>query len=236
MIITTTSIAFILLSLGLVSCGVWLLRSFQKDGGVREYGWVGFLLSGLFLAFSFNNGIIGVGTLLFAKNSEALYFILITAHFFLTLIAILGVYTVCYIFSSRLSSYIGMAFVGILGTVGVIMTIITHPRPYISLQNSIEWNMNFLPSLLFFGILFISIGSTLYIFTRVFLAAQTRQVKFFSLLISTLAFAAILIHFIRFILLYTDTYVRNSIEDFGTLLMCIVFINNVPKSSKRLRK
>jgi len=225
MVVTTTAVAFILLSLGLTICGLWFLKAFQNSDNPKRDTKIGFLVPFIYLGFGLSNGMIGIGAFLFAKNSEVLYFVLIASHFILTLIAILGVYTAYYIFSPRLSPYLGMIFAGILGIIGIITTIITHPRPYISLQNSIEWNMNFSTSLLFFYILFISIGSTLYIFVRLFLTARTRQVKFLSLLLSTLAFTAILIHFIRFVLLYNiDTSVRTRIEDFGTVLMGIVSI------------
>lgn len=225
MVVTTTAVAFISLSLGLTICGLWFFKVFKNSSSLKQDNRIGFLVASIYLGFGFNNGLLGMGALLFANNSEALYFVLIASHFFLTLISMLGVYTAHYIFSPRLSPYLGMVFAGILGAVGIVTTIISHPQPYISLQNGIEWNMNFSLSLLFFYILFISIGSTLYIFGRLFLTAKTRQVKFLSLLLSVLAFSAILLHFIRLVLLYNaDTAVRTRVEDFGTVLMGIVFI------------
>ncbi len=225
MAITTTSIAFILLSLGLLSCGVWLFKSFQKDGGVREYGRVGYLLSLFFLVFGFQNGIMGFGALLFAKNSEALYFVLIASHIFLAVIALLGVYIVYDIFSYRLLSYFGMALTGMLGIGCVATAIVTHPRPFITLQNGIEWNMNLSLSLLVFYMLFISIGSSLYIFTRLFLTAKTREVKNFSLILSVSALLGIIFAFIRLILLYNaDMAVRTRIYDFGIIVVGALFI------------
>src|SRR3989338_8547158 len=98
MAITTTSIGFILLSLGLASCGVWLFATFQKEGGVREYGNVGYLLSALFLGSGLQNGIMGFGALFFAKNSDALYYVLVISNIFLTAVALLGAFMTYYIF------------------------------------------------------------------------------------------------------------------------------------------
>lgn len=225
MVVTTTAIAFISLSLGLTFCGLWFLKAFRKAGGIGGDKKIGFLIASIFLLFGFNNGLIGVGALLFARNAEALYFILMASHFFLTLIAILGVYTSYYIFSPRLSPYLTMVLSGILGAIGIITTVITHPQPYISAQNSIEWGYSFSLSLLVFYILFISIGSTVYIFGRLFLTAKTRQLKILSLILSVLGLAGILLNFIKLVLLHNaDTAVRTSIYDFGTVLMGVVFI------------
>jgi len=223
--ITTTSVAFILLSFGLVSCGVWLFKSFQKDGGVREYGRVGYLLSLLLLGFGFKNGIMGFGALFFAKNSEMLYFVLIASHLFLGIITLLGVYTIYNIFSHRIASYLGMVLAGILGIGLVATTIATHPRPFITPQNGIEWNMNFPLSLLVFCLLFISIGSILYIFIRVFFVTETRSVKIFSFSLSVLALAGIVLVFMQLILPHSDVItVGTQIFDFGIMVGSILFI------------
>lgn len=226
MIITTTSIAFILLSLGLTACGVWLLMTFKKEGGVREYGKVGYLLSSLFLGFGLQNGIMGFGVLFFAKNSAALYYVLVISHIFLGAVALLGVYIAYYIFShQRLLSGFVVFIAGYIGINSVARTIATHPKPFITLQNGIEWNMGFPLSLLVFNTLLISIGSTLYIFIRLFLTAETREVKNISLTLSILALLGIVFAFIRLILLYNaDIAIRTRIYDFGIIAIGALFI------------
>lgn len=225
MVVTTTAVAFISLSLGLTFCGLWFLKAFRKADGIGGDKKIGFLITSIFLLFGFNNGIMGVGALLFANNSEALYFVLIASHFFLVPIAILGVYASHYIFSPRVSPYFALALTGILGITCVVVTVVSHPKPFISLQNGIEWGYNFSLSLLVFYILFISIGSTVYIFGRLFLTTKTRQLKIISLILSILGLVGILLNFIRFVLFYNaNTSVNMGIYDFGIVFIGIVFI------------
>ncbi len=168
MVITTTAVAFILLSLGLAFCGWRFLRASSKVGNIKNNNKSRFLFPLFFLGFAIQNGILGFGTLLFAHNSEGLYFILLVANSFLTIVATFGVYAAYYIFSPRTSPWPLIIVTIILGITAVVFALVAHPRPFLTSQKGIDWNMPFTLSLMTFYLLLIGIGSQFYVFVRLF--------------------------------------------------------------------
>src|SRR3989344_185217 len=140
MVITTTAISFILLSLGLAFCG-WRVRvAFRGAGNSEANKKIGFLVSLYFGGFAFQNSIIGFGTLFFAQNASGLFYVLVAANSFLSLVAVLCVYMVCYIFFPRSSPQIPVIITFALGVSSLILIFIAHPQPFITPTNGIEWN------------------------------------------------------------------------------------------------
>ena len=115
MVITTTSIAFILLSLGLTFCGWRFWAAFRR--APQSDRKIGLLLSLFYLGFGLMNGVFGFGTILFANNPGALFFLLLMVNFLLIPITMIGVYTAHYIFSPHVFPYLALASVAVLGGV-----------------------------------------------------------------------------------------------------------------------
>ena len=201
MVLTTTSIAFILLSIGLLVCGWWFLQAFRNTDRFKADRRIGFLLSSFFLGFGFTDGIFGLGAFFFATNSMGLYITLIVYNIFLALLGMLGAYTAYYVFFPKRSPYALMFLIGLIGVAATAVTILTYPQSFITTGNSIDTNMSRSLSLLMFLLLFFSIGAPFYIFSRLFFDAKTFKTKLLSLTISILALAGILNVFIDLVLL-----------------------------------
>ena len=223
MVITTTSVAFILLGVGLGVCGWRFWSAYRK--GVRDDK-TGLLLSIFLFGFSFQTGVLlGLGTLFSAGNPAGLLAVLVTANFFLTILALLGIYTSYYIFLPQKSPWPPMLIVFILGAITFILTIADPPQPFIAPSGGIEWNANFLISLFVFYLLLISIGAQLYIFGRLFFQAVTREIKLLSFALAVLAAGGIIDNFLRFIILYgVEADFRTRVYDIGTAALGMGFI------------
>lgn len=189
MVVTTTAISFILLGLGLGICGWRFLRAFKITGGDSR---IGFLLSIFFLIFAGTNLILGLGSLFFAKTPAALFGAMVFTNGLLATLSILGVYIVYHIFSPGTPTFFPMAILTILGISAVAATIAFHPQPFLTPRNSVDWGAKFPFSLVMLYLLSLSIGSALYIFTRLFLEAKNREIKFLSLTIAILALAGVI--------------------------------------------
>lgn len=227
MIVTTTAIAFISLSVGLGVCGWRFLKAFRKMNDSVGGGRIGFLLTLFFLGFTFQTGgILGLGTLFFAAVPGGLHVVAITANAFLTLLAILGVYTSYHIFSPRAAPWPAMILVLLFGVIGVTLTIVTDLKPFITSSGGVEWNAMPPLSLIMFFLLLMSIGSQLYIFTRLFLQAGTRELKITSAIIAFIALGGVITQFIRFILFRdgTATAFHSRVYDVATGLLGLIFI------------
>ncbi|MBI2047681.1 MAG: hypothetical protein HYT27_00935 [Parcubacteria group bacterium] len=142
MTITTTAIAFTLSSLGLMFCGSRFFKAFQKIGGSRAGKKIGILLSILHLGFALVNGTLGIGTLFFAGNSEILYRFVLVAHFFLAITAVVGIYLVFYILFPLTSPWPGVTLAFILGIGVIILTVITHPLPFVDTGGGVDLNFS----------------------------------------------------------------------------------------------
>lgn len=99
MVIPTTSVAFIVLAVGLSVFGFMFLRAYRKTNTSSTDKRIGLLLSIHFLGFAIQTGIIlGLGTLVFAENQFLLFCIVTFANITLTLLSALSIYIVYYIF------------------------------------------------------------------------------------------------------------------------------------------
>lgn len=225
MVLTTTAAGFIILSIGLAICGWWFLDALKGAGRKPENSKIGILLTCLFISSSVQNGVIGFGMLFFANSPEALYYALSAGNVFLIIFALLGVYTAYYIFSPGTSPKLGLLITGFLGILACVTTFLTHPLPRLTSENGIDLKMNFPLSVIVSYLLFISIGSMIYIFAKLAITATTRKVKNLALIIALLGVIGIVNIFIRFIVLYrAEDAVRTNIFDTGLVIIGITFI------------
>lgn len=211
--INTTSVAFVLLGIGLAVCGWRFLRVFRKAEGITKDSKIGFLLSLYFIWFAIQTGVIlGLGTLLLSRIPQGLSLVVLIAHSFLTLVAVFSVYMVCYIFFPTKSSWPAVILPLLLGTAAVVLTIIIPPQPFITPESVINWNEIFPLSILVFFLLFVSIGASLYTFIRLFFQAKTREIKILSFLLAVVPAIGVIDAFLDFVLL------RGSTTNVGTLI------------------
>ncbi len=192
MVITTTAVAFSFSSVGLAICGFWFYKAFQKIGGQRAGKTIGILLSALFLGIALQHGILALGGLFFANNSEALYAILTIDYLVLAITAAFSAYMAFYILLPKFSPWPATVAIFLLGVLETSLIIAAHPQPFIDTKNSIDWNLpgwlNALPYIL----LLINIGSVFAIFTKNFFHTTTRTGKSISFVIAILALAGII--------------------------------------------
>ncbi|TSC78754.1 MAG: hypothetical protein G01um101433_86 [Parcubacteria group bacterium Gr01-1014_33] len=200
MTITTTAIGFSLSSIGLAFCGIHFFSAFRKIGGLRAGSRIGILLSALHFGFVLVNGTMAIGTLFFATNPQMLYVFLLVANFFLMITAVLGMYLVFYILFPLISPWPGMILAFTLGTALILITIRTHPHPFIDASGGIDLNFSRGLSILLSYLLFIGIGSFFAIFSHSFVRAKSREVRIASFILAALAIIGIMNIFIRFLL------------------------------------
>ena len=200
MTITTTGIGFSLLALGLAFCGARFFRAFQKIGGARAGNTIGVLLSLMFFSNALTVGILGAAALFFARDSEMLFRFLLASDVPLLLTAVLGVYLIFYILVPSASPWPAVGAVSLLGVAVMILTVITHPRPFMDASGGIDWNTPRILSVLLSYLIFIHIASPLIIFAHSFLHAPSREVKIVSLIQVVLASAGIITIAVRFLL------------------------------------
>lgn len=226
MTITTTAIGFSLLSLGLAFCGLRFFRAFQKIGGTRSGSKIGILLSSMYLSNATTVGILALGALFFAHDPETLFRFFLVSHFAATLTSILGVYAVLYILFPLVPPWPGVGVVSALGIAVIILTVITHPLPFIDPSGGIDWNTSRALSTLLAYLIFIHIVAPLIIFTHSFLRAKSREVKVVSLILISLSLVGIANISMRFFVLKgaTTDALRTSAPDIVFVLMGLVFI------------
>jgi len=226
MVITTTSVAFILLGLGLTFCGWRFLKAFWRSGGLKPENKIGFFLTLFLFSFAFQTGVIlGLGTLFFTQNSEGLSLVFIIANLFLTFVAMLGIYTAYYIFLPQRSPIPLMIITFLIGVATLILTVLYPPQPFVVASGGIEWDISFPLSLLIFYLLLISIGANLYIFGQLFFWEKKSEIKILSFVLAFLALGGIIDQFIRFILLHSAVGgVRTRIYDAIHALIGLAFI------------
>ncbi|GEM_PF-2021270 len=225
MVFTTTAAAFILLSLGLAFLGWRFLLAFRKVQNPAANSKTGLLLGLCFATTALHNGILGFGALFFANNSEALYLISIIAHFFLTLFAVVSIYTVYYIFLPQRLPYSAIIITSIISILGLLTNISVPSKPFVTPQNGIDWNMNFLFAITTFYLFLISLSALFYIFMQLFRKAKIREIKTLSFIIVISTLIGITATFVRLILLYNvSASVRTSILDIGIAIIGSIFI------------
>ncbi|MEK7084399.1 MAG: hypothetical protein AAB932_04145 [Patescibacteria group bacterium] len=198
MVVTTTAVAFILVSIGLAFCGFRFFRALPQAGVGQPKGRVRVLLGGHLLASSVTMGSLGLGSLFFTHNPQALFAVLLFSHIPLTLATVFGVYLTFHIFFPHVSPWPAVVGVALLGAVVFIATIVVHPLPHLTAGNGIDWDMPRLLSILFSYLVLLQIGSELYVFSRLFLQVPAGEVKKLSLFIAGSASLAMINHAVRF--------------------------------------
>ena len=166
----------------------------------------------------------GLGLLFFTTNMEALSLIVASVQAILTISALIAVYSAHYIFAPHRPPWLALSFVLLLGLVTTVASFIQRPRPSITAQNGVDLGMSFNISLLTFLLLSLGIGTTAYIFIRLFSSA-TGRAKALALIIATTAVFAVIQAFVRLIILYgTNPSARTIFYDFSLALIGLVFI------------
>ena len=183
MTITTTAVGFLLLAIGFVFCGIRFFRAFQKIGGLRSGSRIGILLSTFLFSFALVNGIMGAGSLFYARSYETFYFFILASHLFLLITAVLGVYIVSYIFFPAVSSWSAIVSVFILGCAVIALTIVAYPHPFIDAGGAIDFNFSHWLSVMLAYLLFVAIGSVFAIFAHLFFQAKSYEVRIVSFVI-----------------------------------------------------
>lgn len=213
------------LAAGLAVCGAWFLHAFKKSGGLKSDRKTGLLIGLLFSTLGIQNGIMGVGALVFARDPQGIFFSLLISHFFLAIGAMLGVYTAYYIFSPNLRPHLAIIVTALLGILCITLTITTPPQPFITTQNGIDLNMNTRLSVSIFYLLLIAIGSTFFIFSQLYRRIEKGSVKNLSLFLSIFAVIGITNIFVRLVLLRnTDPGNRTRFFDLFLEIIGIGFI------------
>ena len=214
------------LGLGLAFCGWRFLKAFKKAGNSEGNRKIGLLLTQFFFAASIQTGgILGLGSLLLAKNPANLYYVALVANVFLSTFAVLGVYTISYIFFPKIKAWIPVVFVLILDLLAVILTILTHPQPVITVGGNIDWNLSPTLSVITFILLLCGIGAESYVFINLFFFAKGRELRITSLILSITVLGGVAAQFINFILLRkANIALRASIYDILTILVGILFL------------
>jgi hypothetical protein len=209
MIITTTAISFILLSIGLGICSWWFLRAINRSGDSKKNNTIDWLLGTFIFLSALQNGVLGFGLLLFAASQTVLLYVLIVTDILLVAHATLGTYIIPYIFFPKTPLHFAPFFTGILGFYLVLLTVVSSPEGVVTAWNTIHWGMNYMISLLTFLLLFISIGSFIFIFSQLFLKGKTPEVKKLSLFLSICGLFGLANVFFRFIIFYSESSGRN---------------------------
>ena len=99
MIVPTTSIAFIILGIGSWVFCFMFRRAFRKGGGSLVDPKIRSLIGLYYTGFAILSGIIvGIGTIIFGGSPFGLFYILIIFTIGLTILGMLGIYSIAYIF------------------------------------------------------------------------------------------------------------------------------------------
>ena len=224
MVITTTGIAFILLSLGVAFCGWQFFFAFKKAGGAIDNK-TGLLISIFFFLSALQNGVLGIGALLFPDSPRTLYSFLLLSHFSLALMTVSSIALFYYVVLPNRSPRMGIGTTISLGLLFIFYTISTDPQPFLTSQNGIDWGMNSLLSLLMFSLFFLSLLPPTYIFFKLFLVASNKKLKRSAILISGLCFAGIINVFMRLVIFNSGPFgLRTRILDIAVATIGIGFI------------
>jgi hypothetical protein len=233
-IITSTSISFIFLALGLSLCGWRFWRAANRDSNARDK--IGILISLYFFSFSIQDGLIGIGALLFAHSPYGLFLLFTIANLTLAFVAMFGVYIIYYIFFPTHSPWLALVFICLTGFLEVVADIVLHVQPLITSTQSIDQNIPWPLSLAFFYLLFISIGVCLCIFIKLFFQTKSIILKLLSVIFSLSAVAGISNNFLKFVM--PIDRMNGTMYDAGIALTGLLFILTIPLFSwlRRPRK
>ncbi len=228
MIVTTTAISFIFLSFGLAFCGGWFLGALRRSGEFKSDKRIGVLIGFFFFVYAIHSLILGLATLFAFSNPNYIYLVcIIISNILITGLAILGSYTVFYIFFPRIRRINVFSYSLILG-IGILATLASfaeNPQPLVMINGSFDFNHKPLFSFLIWFLGFVSIGSPLYIFGRLFIFAKNRELKLLSGIITILAslgVANISVRLLQFLPL--SVFFRDKFFDIGAAFVGIVFV------------
>lgn len=185
MVLTTTAISSLLLSLGLATCGWRFFSAYRKNVSTTTEGSIGKLLTSLFFLTATYNGILGAAPLLFSDNPQSALWAVAASHAILTLLAILSVYAVYYIFWPETSPHALMGAITLTGSIGFFH--INTPlqlAPLVMIQGG--QGLTVITS----SLLLINMSAILYLFISLFQKTTTRSIKILSLSICCLVIAS----------------------------------------------
>jgi hypothetical protein len=186
MTLTAAAISFILLASGLATCGWRFLVSSRGHVAGASEGGIGRLLTSLFFLSAAYNGVLGLGSLLVAKNPAALVSVLVSAHVILTALAVLSVYTAYYIFWPQTSPRTLLGTIGVMGGVGLF-----HINTPLQLAPLLAANVS--PNLMIItgSLLGVSAAAILFVFVQLFRQAESRATKILSAAVCGLTLASV---------------------------------------------
>ena len=225
MVITTTAVAFILLSVGLAFCGWRFLRAFLKSNDSRINSRAGLLLSLFLFASALQNGVLGLGALFFANNPDGLYSVVLLSHLFLATMAGISTYLVFYTLLPKQSPIAPISLVGVLGVFFVSATILYHPQPFLTPENGIDWGVNSPLSILMFSLFLISLAPPTYLFLKIFLTTISKELRLVSFAVAVLHLGGIINVFTRLIL-FRERFptLRTQLLDVGVAIVGAGFV------------
>lgn len=199
MTLTTTAIGFLLISFGLAFCGARFFGALQKVGGVRAGSKTALLLPLFLFGFAGVNGILGFGGLFLIHNSELFNTIVIISHFFLAITATLGAYIVAYIFLPSVPPWLAAVPACVSGIILIMSAFFDASRPFIEESGVINFDLSRITSVFLAYVLFFSIGSVFVIFSHLFLAGKSYEVRSISFVLSVAALVGIINAFMRYL-------------------------------------
>lgn len=203
MIITPTSVGFILLAVGLGVCGWYFLAAFKKESQFKkDRRSISYLLSSFLLVSALQNGVFGIGVLFSDLNPDIFFVTVLFNNVLLTINTMLGVATVCFIFFPFFARRFFISLVGLLGFSLIIYTVLVRDIIVATFRNHNLYTTVDSPlSSLLFLLLFINIGSFIFIFSQLSSRAHRRDTRMFSGLLSVFGIAGLINVFMRFVIL-----------------------------------
>jgi len=227
MIVTSTSVAFILLGLGLGFCGWWFLGALRRSGEFKSDKKIGALISFFFFAYAIHSLVLGLATLFaFTSSNYAYLACIIIANILITGLAILGSYIIFYIFFPKIKRiHVTLySLVLCIGISAIAVSFIENPQPLVTINESFDFNHSPLLSSLIWFLAFVSIGAPLYIFGRLFLFTNNKELKLLSGTIATLASLGVVNISVRLLqFLPLPSLFRDKFFDIGAAVVGIIF-------------
>ncbi len=184
---TATAISSLLLSLGLATCGWRFFEAFKKGVSNATEGSIGKLLTSLFFLAAAYNGILGAGSLILMSNPASAIWVMLASHVVLTLLALLSVHTVYYIFWPETSPKTLLGTISLMGGVGLF-----HINTPLQLTTLLIQSGG--PSLFIItgSLLGVSLAAILYLFTQLYRRTEARTIKVLSAAVCGLIIASTL--------------------------------------------
>jgi len=223
--LTTTAVGFLLLSAGLGICGWQFLQVYAKSTKEEKSSRIRFLITHHFIAFTVQNGLMGLGILFFAKNQALLPYVVLLGSVVVVWPALVGIYSAYYIFSPRLSPYPLMGFASLVALFLTVYGLWYPPSVSLTVNKAMDLGLDWQLSLGTFYLLAMSIGTNAYIFLRLARVTMDKKTRRFASVIGVLGVAGVLNVFTRLVLLSSASMdIRSHSFDTGLALIGLVFI------------